>query len=115
MSVREDLLDSLSLTERRAASCCRRFVGDPVRRLRLLMHSLTRPIEVDCTIFTGQRTRVVLPEIVGADIYRHGYIEPTLTRVLLDHLRPGMIFVDVGAHYGYHSIVASQAVGQRGL
>jgi FkbM family methyltransferase len=115
VSVPEDRLASLSLAELRAASYCRRFVGDPVRRLRLFMHCVTRPIEVDCTIFTGQRMRVVLPEIVGADIYRYRYIEPPLTRVLLDHLRPGMIFVDVGAHYGYHSIVASQAVGRQGL
>jgi FkbM family methyltransferase len=58
--------------------------------------------------------RVVLPEIVGADIYRRSYIEPSLTRVLLDHLRPGMTFVDVGAHYGYYSVVASEAVGSQG-
>jgi FkbM family methyltransferase len=26
-----------------------------------------------------------------------------------------MVFVDVGAHYGYYSLIAGQAVGQRGL
>jgi FkbM family methyltransferase len=78
------------------------------------MHRVTGPVEVDCTLFTGQRMRVVLPEIVGADIYRHTYIEPNLTRVLLEHLRPGMTFVDVGAHYGYHALVASEAVGPQG-
>ncbi len=70
---------------------------------------------MSCTVFTGQRMRVILPEIVGAEIYRRTFIEPSLTRVLLDRLRPGMIFVDVGAHYGYYSLVASEAVGQRGL
>ncbi len=69
---------------------------------------------MDCSLFTGQPIRVVLPEIVGADLYRHSFIEPGLTRVLLDHLRPGMVFIDVGAHYGYHSLVASEAVGQQG-
>jgi FkbM family methyltransferase len=78
------------------------------------MHRVTGPVEVDCTLFTGQQMRVVLPEIVGAEIYRHAYIEPNLTRVMLDHLRPGMTFVDVGAHYGYYSLVASQTVGPRG-
>jgi FkbM family methyltransferase len=115
MTERENLPDFLSLAERRTASYRRRYITDPYRRLRLSMHRVTRPIEVDCTVFTGQRMRVVLPEIVGADIYRHTYIEPTLTRVLLHHFRPGMIFVDAGAHYGYHSIVASHAVGRRGL
>jgi FkbM family methyltransferase len=79
------------------------------------MHRLIGPTEVTCTVFTGQRMRVVLPEIVGAEIYRRTFIEPSLTRVLLDRLRPGMIFVDVGAHYGYHSLVASEVVGARGL
>jgi FkbM family methyltransferase len=79
------------------------------------MHRITGPVEVTCTVFTGQPMRVVLPEIVGADIYLRTYIEPTLTRVLLEHLRAGMVFVDVGAHHGYHSLVASAAVGQEGL
>lgn len=110
-----DLLDSLSLAERRTPSFARPFAGHPYRRLRLSTCRLTRPIEVTCTIFTGQRIRVVLPEIVGAEIYLRGYIEPALTRVALEHLRPGGVFVDVGAHYGYHSLVASKAVGPRGL
>jgi FkbM family methyltransferase len=78
------------------------------------MLPLTGPVEMDCRLFTGQRMRVLLPELVGAEIYRNAYIEPNMTRVLLSHLRPGMTFVDVGAHYGYHSLVASEAVGPRG-
>ncbi len=66
-------------------------------------------------MFTGQRMRVVLPEIVGTDIYRHRYIEPALTRVLLHRLRSGMVFVDVGAHYGYYSVIASQLVERSGV
>ncbi|HWC38302.1 MAG TPA: FkbM family methyltransferase [Acidimicrobiales bacterium] len=73
------------------------------------------PIEVDCSLFTGQQVRVVIPEIVGTDIYRHGYIEPDLTRVLIGSLRPGAVFIDVGAHYGYHSLIASQIVEPGGL
>src|SRR5205807_1246458 len=111
---RNDLLGSLSRTEGRAARF-ERFLRHPLRRLRPLMHRITGPVEVNCTVFTGQRMRVVLPEIVGADIYQRSYIEPTLTRVLLETLRPGMVFVDAGAHYGYYSLVASEAVGKRGL
>lgn len=114
MTERNDLLGSLSRAERRAARFGR-FLTHPSRRLRLLMHRLTGPIEVSCTVFTGEWIRVVLPEIVGADIYLRAYIEPALTRVLLETLRPGMVFVDVGAHYGYHSLIASEAVGQQGL
>ena len=70
---------------------------------------------VTCRIFTGDRMRVVVPEIVGVELCRHGLIEPALTAVLLDTLRPGMVFVDVGAHYGYHSLVASRVVGPSGV
>ena len=86
----------------------------PVRHLRPAVQRLIGTTEVTCTIFTGQRMRVVLPEIVGTALYRHGYIEAPLTHVLLDRLRPGMVFVDVGAHYGYHSLIASLLVGPAG-
>jgi FkbM family methyltransferase len=75
---------------------------------------MTQRDVVTCRIFTGDRMRVVVPEIVGTELCRRGFIEPDLTRVLLETLRPGMVFVDVGAHYGYHSLVASRAVGPAG-
>jgi FkbM family methyltransferase len=67
-----------------------------------------------CQLFTGQPIRVAVPETVGNDLYRYGYIEAAVTRVLLEHLGPGMAFFDVGAHYGYHSLVASLLVGSAG-
>jgi FkbM family methyltransferase len=69
---------------------------------------------VTCQIFTGDQMQVVVPEIVGDELCRRGFIEPDLTQMLLGTLRPGMVFVDVGAHYGYHSLVASRAVGPSG-
>ena len=66
-------------------------------------------------LFTGQSLRVLLPEIVAMDLYRHGNIEPELTAVLLDALRERMVFVDVGAQYGYYSLLASSRVGPTGL
>jgi FkbM family methyltransferase len=59
--------------------------------------------------------RVVLPEIVGTEIYRDGFIEPSVTRVMLEYLRPGMVVFDVGAQYGYHSLVAASLVAPRGV
>jgi FkbM family methyltransferase len=69
---------------------------------------------VTCRIFTGDEMQVVIPEIVGDELCRQGFIEADVTQVLLGTLRPGMVFVDVGAHYGYHSLVASRAVGPSG-
>src|SRR5262245_356165 len=65
-------------------------------------------------MFTGQRVQVVLPEVVATQIYLYGCIEPSISHVMLEHLRPGMVCFDVGAQYGYHSLVASLLVGPSG-
>ena len=69
---------------------------------------------VTCTLFDGQRLRVVVPEIVGTDLRRNGLIEPVLTAVLVERLRPGMVFIDVGAHYGYFTLLAARRVWPSG-
>jgi FkbM family methyltransferase len=69
---------------------------------------------VTAHLFDGQRLRVVVPEIVGTELYRRGVIEPSVTRLLLTRLRPGMVFVDVGAHYGYFTVLAHRLVRPSG-
>ncbi len=65
-------------------------------------------------LFDGQTLRVRVPEIVGTELCRRGRIEPAVTALLVEQLRPGMVFVDVGAHYGYFSVIASRLVGATG-
>src|SRR5262245_3743247 len=48
------------------------------RRARVALARLA-PAEVTCAMFTGQHVRVVLPEVVAADIYLHGLIEPSVS------------------------------------
>lgn len=108
-------LEALSHAEIRASRRVRTSLRQPWLQLRPMIRRVAGPTELECSIFTGQQIRVVIPEIVGTEIYRHGYIEADLTRVLIGNLRPGMVFVDVGAHYGYHSLIASQMVGPDGV
>ena len=70
--------------------------------------------QVTCTLFDGQRLRVIVPEIVGSALRRSGLIEPELTAVLAERLRPGMVFLDVGAHYGYFTMLAARRVWPSG-
>ena len=51
---------------------------------------------------------------VSAEIAATGIWEPQETQFLLDTLRPGDVFVDVGANIGYFSLLASRLVGPRG-
>ncbi|MDA1190429.1 MAG: FkbM family methyltransferase [Candidatus Poribacteria bacterium] len=45
---------------------------------------------------------------------RHGFYEPSTSRLLLRLLREGDTFVDIGAHFGYYTLIASRVVGNRG-
>jgi FkbM family methyltransferase len=43
-----------------------------------------------------------------------GTYEPATTQILLQHLQPGMVMVDVGAHIGHYTVAAAQRVGPHG-
>ena len=66
--------------------------------------------------FFGVPMQVVLP--AGTDLYLTGGkthdSEIRLARLLLETLRPGDDFVDVGAHFGYFALLAAQLVGPAG-
>jgi FkbM family methyltransferase len=51
---------------------------------------------------------------VSRRIREEGIWEPYETSLVLDILRPGGVFVDVGANIGYFSIIAASAVGSEG-
>lgn len=66
--------------------------------------------------FFGRPMDVILP--AGMDLYligakSHGS-ELRLTKYLVRHLREGDIFLDIGAHFGYYSLLASSLVGSKG-
>lgn len=47
-------------------------------------------------------------------VKNHGTWEPHVAAVLRRFLQPGSVFVDVGAHVGYFSVLAAQIVGATG-
>jgi len=75
---------------------------------------LGRTHEVVCRLFFGVPMRVVLPEVVSIELFRHGMFEPDLTAMVARLLRPGDVFFDVGTHLGYYSILAAEIVGAGG-
>lgn len=50
----------------------------------------------------------------AALIYYQGFSEPSVARFLMGFLKPGMTFVDIGAHLGELSLIAAQTVGPDG-
>lgn len=52
---------------------------------------------------------------VQSTLLERGEWEPTISRTISRILRPGDVFVDVGANIGYFSLLASRVVGGEGL
>jgi len=66
------------------------------------------------TTFWGGRMEIVVPEAVSTQIFRYGFFEEDVCLFLLKSLRPGMVCVDVGAHFGFFTLLASELVGLEG-
>jgi len=68
------------------------------------------------TTFFGPEMEVVLPS--ATEIYLFGAkthdSEIRLARFLMKNLKNGDVFCDVGAHFGYFSLLAAQLVGKNG-
>lgn len=104
------------------ASKVRRFLHNPGRYLYGILHRIfVYPISkkgmlVDTSTFFGTKMKVVLP--AGMDLFLLGGkshdSEIRLAKYILNTLKEGDTFLDVGAHYGYFSLLASSIVGQQG-
>jgi FkbM family methyltransferase len=82
--------------------------------LESLSKALSVPIRITYKTFWGERMYIMIPEEISLHLFRHGMYEPGLTAMILKFLKPGMIFFDIGAHYGYFTLLASNIVGKYG-
>jgi FkbM family methyltransferase len=82
--------------------------------LQLFAEKLNKPIKIKTKTFWNENMLVIIPEIVSLSIYRYGFFEEGLTRMVLEYLKPGMTFFDLGAHFGYYTLLASFIVGKKG-
>ncbi|MEO6081336.1 MAG: FkbM family methyltransferase [Steroidobacteraceae bacterium] len=62
----------------------------------------------------GSTMDLETPDLVSGIIYVTGAWEPAITRFVSERLRPGDIFVDVGANIGYYTLMAAKIVGNHG-
>jgi FkbM family methyltransferase len=76
---------------------------------------LTRRVTpVDANLFFGGHMRVVLPEVVSRVIYTYGFFDAEVTYLVSRYIKPGDTVLDVGAHFGYVSVLGSHLVGDAG-
>ena len=69
---------------------------------------------VTAKTFFGHPMQVHLPDLVGVKLYQYGFFEEGLTRAIIERLQPSDTFVDIAAHVGYYSVLASLLVGAEG-
>ena len=64
--------------------------------------------------FWDRSMLVVIPEVVSSDIYRFGFIEPNVARSIIKFVSKNDVVIDVGAHFGFFTILMAELVGSKG-
>jgi hypothetical protein len=119
----EDNWKSLLQSEQRAkAPKWQRLIRSPFwYPLSMIFNKIIYPLtkkewRKKVNTFFGIPMTTALPS--GTDILLNGIkshdSEIRLSKFLTRHLKPGEIFIDVGAHHGYYSLLASSLVGEDG-
>jgi len=121
--MKESFLLNLSKVEKLSrGSKLHRFLNNPYKyvyaiALKEVVYKLTHKEKiVKCKLFTGMDMHIMLP--ASTDIFLTGgkshISEIRLARFLIQNLIPRSIFWDIGAHYGYFSLLASSLVTFQG-
>jgi|SRR5215472_7029748 len=91
------------------------FLVGPVRfATRYLARVRREPTTRRADLFFGQPMTVVLPEVISEQIYSYGFFDEIVTGLALRAVRKGDVVLDVGAHFGYFSLLFSHLVGESG-
>lgn len=62
----------------------------------------------------GLRMYLELPDSIQTSIFLTGEWEPAVSKIIANSLSSGDTFIDVGANIGWHTLLASNIVGQTG-
>jgi len=75
---------------------------------------LNKTSEIKVKTFWDGKINIILPESVSINIWRNGFAESDVSIYLLKYLNKGETFIDIGAHFGFYSLLASSIVGREG-
>ena len=84
------------------------------RAFRALTNSLNYRVPVRTRLGNGMTVTVPWNDDCGRAIWQCGYYESPSVHLIEKLLRPGMVFLDLGANIGQYSLVASRGVGPSG-
>lgn len=123
MKIKSSLLSKLSQVERIASlSKSRRFLNNPIKYFnaiffREFIYPKHKKEKVThARLFYGPKMKIALP--ASTDIYLTGgkshSSEIRLAKFLIQNLNEGDSFLDIGAHFGYFTLLAFEIVGENG-
>ena len=87
---------------------------DRARAVEAIRTNPQQPAIASAKLFNGAMLQVDLKEVTSKVLFTFGAFEEHLTAFFCSYLKEGMMFVDVGAHFGYFSVVAASLVGKTG-
>jgi FkbM family methyltransferase len=102
----------------------RAALSRPIGRLSLLTEATSRQAVTSVPDLSGTEEietewgMLILPssdEVILPALRAHLVWEPGETALIRSWLRAGMTFLDIGAHVGYYTLLASKSVGSGGL
>ncbi len=92
----------------------RRLIKDPLRTLLfyiLVLLSQIYPFKVKYKTLWGDKMSFYLPD-GNAILYYDCSGEADLTNFFINSLKEGDVFIDIGAHLGFYSLLAARLVGE---
>lgn len=86
---------------------------DVLQRIYMRLLTYLSPVK-DCQTVFGTTMHCHSRDFVQRRIRFFGVFEHNLTYYTLSQLRPGDVYIDIGANVGYYSLLASRLVGSTG-
>jgi FkbM family methyltransferase len=69
---------------------------------------------VAAPLFWGDQFHGFIPEAVTSLVWKYRFYDQSTSLFILRYLNPGDVFVDIGAHFGYFTLLAARLVGLQG-
>ena len=93
-----------------------RFIKDPIRTVPfyiLVLISRIKPFQVKFKTVWGDEMHCYLPD-GNAIFYYDCPGEANLTNFFINFFKEGDVFIDIGAHLGFYSLLVARLVGEQG-
>jgi FkbM family methyltransferase len=82
--------------------------------LRQVARYLQKGLARKTKLFFGRELEIVLPEVTSEAIYTYGVFDEIVSWLAIRNIEKGDTVFDIGAHYGYFTMLFAHLVGEQG-